>query len=52
MRRHGAGFGADEGNAWNSLAGVTGFWVVAFANERTSWLVGSESRIFKVTFGK
>ncbi len=46
----GTAWTADEGDSWNSLAGVTGFWAVAFANERTGWLVGTGGRILKVTF--
>jgi photosystem II stability/assembly factor-like uncharacterized protein len=48
----GTAWSADEGDTWNSLAGVTGFWAVAFANERTGWLVGTQGRILKVTFEK
>ncbi len=40
----------DEGDTWNSLAGLTGFWAVAFADERVGWLVGTEGRIVKITF--
>jgi len=52
LAARGTAWSANEGNTWNSLTGVTGFWAVAFANERTGWLVGTEGRIFKVTFGK
>lgn len=40
----------DEGDTWNSLAGLTGFWAVAFADEHTGWLVGTGGRILKITF--
>jgi photosystem II stability/assembly factor-like uncharacterized protein len=40
----------DEGDTWNSLAGLTGFWAVAFADERVGWLVGTEGRIVKIAF--
>jgi photosystem II stability/assembly factor-like uncharacterized protein len=40
----------DEGDTWNSLAGLTGFWAVAFADEHTGWLVGTLGRIVKITF--
>ena len=40
----------DEGDTWNSLASLTGFWAVAFADDRVGWLVGTEGRIVKITF--
>jgi photosystem II stability/assembly factor-like uncharacterized protein len=46
----GAAWTPDEGDTWNSLAGVTGFWAVAFANEHDGWLVGTNGRILKINF--
>ena len=47
---NGAAWTPDEGDTWNSLAGLTGFWAVAFADEHTGWLVGTKGRIVKITF--
>ncbi len=47
----GAAWSANEGDTWQSLEGVSGFWAVAFANERTGWLVGTGGRILKIRFG-
>jgi hypothetical protein len=33
-----------------TLPGVEGFWAAAFVEERAGWLVGTEGRIFKVSF--
>lgn len=41
----------DEGTTWSSLPGLTGFWAVAFADDDTGWLVGTQGRIVKITFG-
>jgi photosystem II stability/assembly factor-like uncharacterized protein len=46
----GAAWSSNEGDSWETLAGVSGFWAVAFANERTGWLVGTEGRILKISF--
>ena len=46
----GAAWTADEGDNWSALAGVTGYWAVAFANQRVGWLVGTRGRILKITF--
>ena|SRR5438105_1756349 len=46
----GAAWTADEGDSWTSLAGVTGYWAVAFASERVGWLVGTQGRILKISF--
>ena len=40
----------DEGESWQSVPDLTGFWAVAFADEHTGWLVGTEGRIVKITF--
>ena len=40
----------DEGNSWNSLPGVTGYWAVAFASPRAGWLVGTKGRILRISF--
>jgi photosystem II stability/assembly factor-like uncharacterized protein len=47
---NGAAWSADEGHSWHRLAGVKGYWAVAFANPRAGWLVGTEGRILKVSF--
>jgi photosystem II stability/assembly factor-like uncharacterized protein len=41
---------SDEGATWKTFDGVTGFWAVAFANERTGWLVGTDGRIVRIDF--
>lgn len=46
----GSAWTPDEGNTWNSLPGVTGYWAVAFASPRTGWLVGTQGRILKISF--
>jgi photosystem II stability/assembly factor-like uncharacterized protein len=47
----GAAWSAAEGtDAWTTLPGVEGFWAVAFADEHSGWLVGTDGRILKVTF--
>ncbi len=46
----GAAWTPDEGETWNSIAGVTGFWAVAFASAHDGWLVGTGGRILKITF--
>lgn len=46
----GSAWSADEGDTWNSLAGLTGYWAVAFANQHDGWLVGTKGRILKITF--
>src|SRR4051812_2612348 len=46
----GAAWTADEGDSWTLLPGVTGFWAVAFANEHTGWLVGTQGRILRIDF--
>jgi photosystem II stability/assembly factor-like uncharacterized protein len=46
----GAAWTLNEGRRWHRLAGVEGFWAVAFANPRNGWLVGTEGRILKVGF--
>jgi len=46
----GSAWTADEGDTWNSLAGVTGYWAVAFASAHAGWLVGTNGRILKISF--
>jgi hypothetical protein len=46
----GAAWSANEGDTWQSLEGVSGFWAVAFANERTGWLVGTGGRVLQISF--
>ncbi len=40
----------DEGTTWTVLPNVTGYWAVAFANQRTGWLVGVGGEILRVDF--
>ena len=47
----GSAWSSNEGDSWETLAGVSGYWAVAFANERTGWLVGTGGRILKISFG-
>ncbi len=44
----GAAWSADEGDTWVALEGVINYWAVAFASQRTGWLVGTEGRILKI----
>jgi photosystem II stability/assembly factor-like uncharacterized protein len=44
----GAAWSADEGDSWVALDGVTNYWSVAFADERTGWLVGTDGRILRI----
>jgi photosystem II stability/assembly factor-like uncharacterized protein len=46
----GAAWSSDEGATWNSLAGVSGFWAVAFAGRDAGWLVGVDGTILKISF--
>ena len=46
----GTAWSSDEGGSWTSLAGVTGFWAVAFAGRTAGWLVGENGTITKITF--
>jgi photosystem II stability/assembly factor-like uncharacterized protein len=47
----GAAWTADEGNTWFTLPDVTGYWAVAFASPEAGWLVGTDGRILKISFG-
>jgi photosystem II stability/assembly factor-like uncharacterized protein len=47
----GAAWTPDEGTTWFSLPGVTGYWAVAFATPKAGWLVGTDGRILKISFG-
>ena len=40
----------DEGDTWFSVAGLTGYWAVAFASPQAGWLVGTQGRIVKLSF--
>jgi photosystem II stability/assembly factor-like uncharacterized protein len=40
----------DEGDTWESLPGLAGYWAVDFANPKAGWLVGTEGRILKISF--
>ncbi|HEU4411798.1 MAG TPA: hypothetical protein VFS43_41545 [Polyangiaceae bacterium] len=44
----GAAWSTDEGDSWHRLEGVDGYWAVAFADERTGWLVGTGGRLLKI----
>jgi photosystem II stability/assembly factor-like uncharacterized protein len=47
----GAAWSQTEGEeGWTTLPGVANYWAVAFADEHSGWLVGTEGRILKVTF--
>ena len=46
----GAAWTPDEGDTWFSLPGVANYWAVAFANQETGWLVGTDGRILKISF--
>ena len=46
----GAAWTPDEGNTWFALPDVSGFWAVAFASPKAGWLVGTDSRILKISF--
>ena len=47
----GAAWTPDEGNTWFTLPDVTGYWAVAFASPQAGWLVGTDGRILKISFG-
>lgn len=40
----------NEGDAWFSVPGLTGYWAVAFASPQAGWLVGTQGRIVKLSF--
>jgi photosystem II stability/assembly factor-like uncharacterized protein len=46
----GTAWSTDEGDSWTIFDGVTGFWAVAFADEKTGWLVGVNGTITKIEF--
>jgi len=46
----GAAWSPDEGDAWFVLDGAANYWAVAFADERTGWLVGTDGRILRLDF--
>jgi photosystem II stability/assembly factor-like uncharacterized protein len=46
----GAAWSPDEGDSWLVLDGVANYWAVAFADERTGWLVGTDGRILRIDF--
>ena len=45
----GTAWSADEGGTWQTLAGITTYWAVAFAG-KDGWLVGTEGKIVKISF--
>jgi len=47
----GAAWSPDEGSTWFALPNVTGYWAVAFASPEAGWLVGTDGRILKISFG-
>ena len=46
----GSAWTGDEGDTWSVLPDLTGYWAVAFANQRTGWLVGTGGEITRVDF--
>ncbi len=48
----GAAWSPDEGSTWYTLPNVTGYWAVAFASPEAGWLVGTDGRILKISFGQ
>jgi photosystem II stability/assembly factor-like uncharacterized protein len=48
----GAAWTPDEGSTWFTLPDVTGYWAVAFADSESGWLVGTDGRILKISFGR
>jgi photosystem II stability/assembly factor-like uncharacterized protein len=46
----GAAWTPDEGNTWNALPGVVGYWGVAFADPQNGWAVGTNGEILKISF--
>jgi photosystem II stability/assembly factor-like uncharacterized protein len=40
----------DDGDTWNLLEDVEGFWAVAFASPDAGWLVGEDGTILKISF--
>lgn len=46
----GAAWTPDEGQTWNVLPNVSGYWGVAFANPQNGWMVGLNGAILKVSF--
>jgi photosystem II stability/assembly factor-like uncharacterized protein len=46
----GVSWSPDEGDTWFPIAGLSGFWAVAFASPHAGWLVGTDGRIVKVSF--
>ena len=48
--RSATAWSTDEGDSWTAFDGVTGFWAVAFADEKTGWLVGVNGTITKIEF--
>ena len=46
----GAAWTPDEGTTWYPLAGVNGYWAVAFASPNAGWLVGVNGTILKISF--
>lgn len=45
-----AAWSPDEGQTWNTLPGVSGYWAVAFANPHAGWFVGNGGKILKISF--
>jgi hypothetical protein len=47
---NGSAWTEDEGDSWTNLAGLSGLWAVAFANEEVGWLVGINGQIVQIRF--
>jgi photosystem II stability/assembly factor-like uncharacterized protein len=45
----GTAWSPDEGGSWQTLAGITTYWAVAFAG-KDGWLVGTDGKILKISF--
>ena len=41
----------NEGHSRHRLPDLEGFWAVGFADPQHGWLVGTEGRVIKVSFG-
>jgi hypothetical protein len=49
----GTAWSLDEGDHWTVVPGASGFWAVAFADERSGWLVkGSNGAATDTTVGR
>ena len=46
----GSAWSPDEGDTWNLLPDVTGYWAVAFADSQRGWMVGVDGTILRLDF--